>query len=64
MILCSGGGVSNSGHFGTMRTISTIPLDATSQGYHNQPETALARAETAGGWHGGFAFRRGESTIF
>jgi hypothetical protein len=46
------------------RTISTVPLDATSQQHHNQLATALARAETAGGWRGGFAFRRGESMYF
>ena len=46
------------------RTISTVPLDATSQRHHKQLATALARAETAGGWGGGFAFRRGESMYF
>ena len=46
------------------RTILTVPLDATSQQHHNQLATALARAETAGGWRGGFAFRRGESMYF
>ncbi len=55
-----GGG--NRGHFGTVRTISTVPLDATSQQHHNQlVATTLAWAETAGGRRGGFAFRRGES---
>jgi len=45
-------------------TISTVPLDATSQRHHNQLAIALARAETARGWCGGFAFRRGESMYF
>ena len=57
------GGVGNSGRFGTVRTISTVQLDATSQRYHNQLATVLVWAETAWGWHGGFVFRRGELMI-
>ncbi len=56
-------GVGNRCQFGTMRTILTIPLDATSQQHHNQPATPLVWAETAGGLLGGFAFRRGKSII-
>ena len=37
-------GVSNIGYFGTVPTILTVPLDATSQQHHNQPATAFARA--------------------
>jgi len=47
-----------------MPTILTIPLYATSQQHHNQLVTVLAWAETAGGWCGGFTFRRGESMYF
>ena len=54
----------NRGHFGTVRTISTVPLDSTYQRHHSQPATALARAETAGGWRGAFVFRRGFLIIF
>jgi len=33
-----------SGHFGTVRTILTVPLDATYQRHHNQPAAALTGA--------------------
>ena len=56
-------GVGNRCHFGIMRTISTVPLDATSQGNHNQPVTMLFWAEMAGGLLGGFVFRMGELMI-
>ncbi len=49
---------------GGNQSISTVSLDATSQRHHNQLATALARAETAGEWLGGFAFRRGELMYF
>ncbi len=52
------GGVGNSGYFGIVRTILSVPLNATSQRHHNQPATALVWAETAGGLCGGFVFRR------
>jgi hypothetical protein len=47
-----------------MRTISTVPLDATYQRHHSQPVTALARAETAGGWCGAFVFLKGIFDVF
>ena len=51
-------GVGNSGHFGTVETILTVPLDATPQGHHNQQAHVLVGAETAGESRGGFVFRR------
>jgi hypothetical protein len=42
----------------------TVPLDATSQRNHNQLATALARAETAGGWRGAFVFLKGIFDVF
>ena len=48
----------NRGHFGTMRTISTVPLDATYQRHHRKQATALARAETAGERRSGSVSKR------
>ena len=57
-MICAVRGVGNSGHFGTVRTISTVPLGATSQGHYNQQVYTLVWAEMAGGLCGGFVFRR------
>ncbi len=54
------GGVGNRCHFGTVRTILTVPIDTTSQGHHNQLATPLVWVEMTGGLRGGFIFRRVE----
>ena len=43
----------NRSHFGTMRTISTVPLDATSQRHHNQPRLGSVGAELTRGLRSG-----------
>ena len=52
------GGVGNSSRVGTVQKISTVLLDATSQGHHNQQANVLVGAETAGGLCVSFVFRR------